>query len=110
LDLFIFSDILPSIIVPGHNGLAREDNKWYKIEIAGIRAGLQNDIKDTFLSQLSQTSFGHISINSLTILTVLMATESPQKDLLIDTSNISKQSIMAEILGRSTSNHYSTVY
>jgi len=30
-----------------------------------------------FTIHLSQTSFGHISTNSLTILTVLTATESP---------------------------------
>jgi len=39
---------------------------------------------------MSQTSFGHISINSLTILTVFKTTESPQKDLLIDASHISR--------------------
>jgi len=33
---------------------------------------------------LSQTSFGHISINSSTILMVSTATESPQKDLTIN--------------------------
>ena len=59
--------------------------------------------------KLSQTSFSHISINYLTILTVSMATESPWKDLSIDTSHISKQSILAEILGRSTGNYHSTV-
>jgi len=59
---------------------------------------------------LSQTSFGHISITSSTILTVSMAMESPWKDLSIDTSYISKQSVLAEVLGRSTSNHYGTVY
>ena len=59
---------------------------------------------------LSQTSFGHISINSSSILTVLMATESPWKDFSIDTGHVSRRSIMAEILGRSTGNHYSTVY
>jgi len=59
---------------------------------------------------VSQTSFGHISINSLTILTVLMALESPQEDLSIDTSHVSRQSILAKILGRSTDNYYSTVY
>ena len=59
---------------------------------------------------VSQTSFGHISINSSTILTVSMATESPWKDLLIDTSHISKQLIMAKILGKSTGNHYGTIY
>jgi len=59
---------------------------------------------------LSQTSFGHISINSLTILTVLRATESPQKDLLINASHVPRQSILAEILSRSTGNHYVTIY
>ena len=54
--------------------------------------------------KVSQTSFGHISTNSLTILTVLMATESPWKDLSIDTSYALKQSVLAEILGRLTSN------
>jgi len=61
-------------------------------------------------SCLSQTSFGHISINSLTILTVSIATESPQKDLLVDASYISRQSIFAEILSRSTGNHHVTIY
>jgi len=32
-----------------------------------------------YFKNLSQTSFGHISINSFTILTVLMAIESPKK-------------------------------
>ena len=59
---------------------------------------------------VSQTSFGHISINSPSILTVSMATESPWKDLSIGTSYVSRQSIMAEILGRSTGNHHGTVY
>ena len=59
---------------------------------------------------LSQTSFGHISINSPLILTASMATESPWKDLSIGTSHVSRQSIMAEILGRSTGNHHGTVY
>ena len=59
---------------------------------------------------MSQTSFGHISINSSSILTVSMATKSPWKDLSIDTSHVSRRSIMAEILGRSTGNHHSTIY
>ena len=59
---------------------------------------------------LSQTSFSHISINSPSILTVSMATESPWKDLSIGTSHISRRSVTAEILGRSTGNHYGTVY
>ena len=61
-------------------------------------------------SLLSQTSFDHISINSSTILTALIAMESPQKDLSIDASHVSRQSVLAEILSRSTSNHYVTVY
>jgi len=59
---------------------------------------------------MSQTSFSHISINSLLLLTVLMATESPQKDLLIDASYVLRQLILVEILGRSTGNHHGTVY
>jgi len=39
---------------------------------------------------MSQTSFSYISINSLTILMVLMAMESPQKDLLINISHVLK--------------------
>ena len=59
---------------------------------------------------VSQTSFDHISINPSMILMVSMATESPQKDLLIDASHILRQSILAEILSRSTGNHYVTIY
>jgi len=59
---------------------------------------------------LSQTSFSHISINSSTILTVSKATKSPQKDLLIDVSHVSRQSILTEILSRSTGNHQVTIY
>jgi len=59
---------------------------------------------------VSQTSFGHISTDSLTILTVSMATESTWKDLSIDTSHASKQSVLAKILGRSTGNHHGTIY
>ena len=44
------------------------------------------------------------------ILTVLMATESPWKDLSIGISHTSKQSVLAEILGRSTGNYYGTIY
>jgi len=53
---------------------------------------------------LSQTSFSYISINSLMILMVLTATESLQKDLSIDISHVSRQSVLAEILARSTDN------
>jgi len=59
---------------------------------------------------LSQTSFSHISINSPMILTVSKVMKSPQKDLSIDASHISMKSISAEILSRSTGNHYVTVY
>jgi len=44
------------------------------------------------------------------ILMVSKATKSPQKDLSIDSSHVSRQSILAEILSRSTGNHYVTVY
>jgi len=44
------------------------------------------------------------------IFMVLIAMESPQKDLLIDASHVSRQLILAEISGRSTSNYYGTVY
>ena len=60
--------------------------------------------------QVSQTSFGHISINSPSILTVSMATESPWKNLSIGTSHASKRSVLAKILDRSTGNHHGTVY
>jgi len=59
---------------------------------------------------MSQTSFGHISINSLTILMVSKAMKSPQKDLSINASYISRRSILAEILSRSTGNYHVTVY
>jgi len=59
---------------------------------------------------LSQTLFGHISINSSMILIVLKATKIPQKDLLIDASHVLRQLILAEILSRSTSNYYVTIY
>jgi len=73
--------------------------------------------QDNFLMELklregvmSQTLFSHISINSLTILIVSKAMESSQKDLLINASHVSRQSILANILSRSTGNHYVTVY
>ena len=59
---------------------------------------------------MSQTSFSHISINSLTILTISKATESPQKDLSINASHVSRQSILVKILSKSTGNHYVTIY
>jgi len=62
------------------------------------------------LGLLSQTSFDHISINSLMILMASIAMESLQKDLSIGASHVLRQSIMVEILDRSTGNHYGTVY
>jgi len=44
------------------------------------------------------------------IFTVSMATESPQKDLLINTNHVSRQLILAEILSRSIDNYHVTVY
>jgi len=44
------------------------------------------------------------------IITVLTAPESPWKDLSIDISHALKQSMMAEILDRSTGNYHGTVY
>ena len=59
---------------------------------------------------LSQTSFSHISINSSTILMVSIVPESPWKDLLIYTSHVLRQLVLAEISDRSVGNYYSTVY
>jgi len=39
-----------------------------------------------------------------------MAIKSPYKDLSIDASHISRQSILAKILGRSIGDYYNTVY
>ena len=86
-------------------------NVWtnYKKLLVAANARRYKTIRHR-LWKMSQTSFGHISINSPSILTVSTATESPWKDLSIGTSHVSRQSIMAEILGRSTGNHYGTVY
>ena len=59
---------------------------------------------------MSQTLFGHISINSLTILTVLTVPKSPWKNLLINISYVSRQSVLAKILSRSVGNYYGTIY
>jgi len=40
---------------------------------------------------MSQTSFGHISTNSLMILMVSMVTESPQKNLLMPVTSQDSQ-------------------
>ena len=62
-----------------------------------ISGGVQDEIKahlDSWFigptEALSQTSFSHISINSSIILTVSTAMESPQKDLSIDASYVSR--------------------
>ena len=86
----------------------RPDIGFAVVKLAQQMANPSNDHYRVEL--LSQTSFGHISINSPSILTVSMATESPWKDLSIDTSHVSRRSVMAEILGRSTGNHYGTIY
>ena len=86
--------------------------KIYKIQVKSYRNIFRVYQKqDNFSMELklrervmSQTSFDHISINSSTILMVLIAMEGPQKDLSIDASHILRQSIMAEILSRSTGN------
>jgi len=39
-----------------------------------------------------------------------MALESPQKDLLINTSYILRQLVMVKILSRSTGNYHVTIY
>jgi len=78
--------------------------------ISGIVLFKQNLSKDFKITDQSQTSFGYISINSSMILTVSMAMESPQKDLSINASYVLRQSILAKILGRSTSNYHGTVY
>jgi len=59
---------------------------------------------------MSQTSFGHISINSSTISMVLMVPKSPYENLLIDISHVLRQSILAEISGKLVGNYYGTIY
>jgi len=96
----------------------RNLKKIYKIQVKSCKNIFRVYQKqDNFLTELklrkgimSQTLFSHISINSLTIFMVLTATESPQKDLLIDASHVLRQSILAEILSRSIGNYHSTVY
>jgi len=44
------------------------------------------------------------------ILTVLMAIESPQKNLSINTSHVLRQLVLAKISGKSIGNHYDTIY
>jgi len=61
------------------------------VDTTSHSAILPNKSSKTMVATLlcvSQTSFDHISINSLMILMVLEATKSPQKDLLIDASHV----------------------
>jgi len=90
--------LLPLTLIQGQE-------EWEVEKILNLQ---QKHRKNKYL--VSQTSFGHIFTNSSTILTVSMATESPQKDLPINTSHTSKQSVLAEISGRSTGNHHGTIY
>ena len=65
--------LLPPIVVDGEPEWEVEEvlnSRWY-------RRRFQFLIKWKGFSRVSQTSFGHISINSPSILTVSMATESP---------------------------------
>ena len=57
---------------------------------------------------MSQTLFGLISINSLTISIALTAPKSPQEDLSINTQYISRQLILA--IRQSVNNLYNTIY
>ena len=59
---------------------------------------------------MSQTSFDYISTNFLTILMVSMVLESPKKEILINTSHILRQSILAKLLSKSVGNHHGTTY
>jgi len=79
-------------------------NAWQGSHMTGNMRTVEDKV------HMSQTSFGHISINSLMILMVLMAMKSPWEDLFINTGYVSKRSVLAEILGRSTGNHYGTIY
>ena len=116
--LYLLSDHLNSFLainLPGNSPLLNVPfscfclatsfiSRWYSFSNSLIASFV------FFKFSLSQTSFGYISTNSLTILIVLTATESPWKDLSIDTSHVLKRSVLAEILGRSTGNHHGTIY
>ena len=75
---------------------------WSRFKLPWLKSYTQGN--------LSQTSFKPISTNSSTILIVSTAMESPYKDFSINTSHISRQSILAKISGRSVDNHYGTIY
>jgi len=75
---------------------------WSRFKLPWLKSYTQGN--------LSQTSFKPISTNSSTILTVSTAMESPYKDFSINTSHISRQSILAKISGRSVDNHYGTIF
>jgi len=57
--------------------------------------------------KVSQTSFGHISINFFNDSYGLNGYKKPSKNLLI---NVLRQSILAEILSKSTGNYHVTIY
>jgi len=63
-------------------GLVISENEVFMdlVKVAGVREWPTPENKmdiQAFLGFVSQTSFGHISINSPSILTVLLSTESP---------------------------------
>jgi len=53
---------------------------------------------------MSQTSFSHILINSSMFFTILTTPKSSYKDLLINTSHVSRRSILAKLLRKSVDN------
>ena len=64
------------------------------------------DLDKGFVTNFIQSYFHQFFDNSHCLKTSL----KPLKNLLIDTSHVSRQSIMAEILSRSTGNYHVTVY
>ena len=64
-------------VVKGPNGIEMEKEKVDRILSWPEPKNMKDIRKFLGLANLSQTSFGHISTNSSTILTVSMATESP---------------------------------
>jgi len=107
--LIKISKVLSPILPPQPSPSILTKSKHFQKAILFAQA-IQGNIAEILKQQIrltinvSQTSFSHISINSSTILMVSTATESPQKDLLVNASYVSRQSILAEILSRSTGN------
>ena len=107
----------PSLLIANYIKIKRVELIWSRIAMAVEEnwtleewediEKVRRELKERLVSQ---TSFGHISISSSMIPMILMVPESPWKYFSIDTSHISKRSVMAEILGRSTSNHHGTIY